>query len=249
MSWMIGTTFQTCTATATSWASGYSPDWLPLLDDHPLLRSWRSVGLSQQVITCTFGSLVTLGGILIQNLNCSQIKLARSTNGGSTYVDLLTGSGTLSTITVGQHWQYRRFCQALNVQATHIQLTIPVQTPTDNAAYYEVASLVFPVFAAWPRSPRPGMRQVLSRDYVKSGNSVAKAGPFSLSQDISLVLKSDQVSTLKTFALHGADKPFAVFENQGDTSAGRIMRYADSFTFESSRLYSNVSNLSFKELV
>lgn len=250
MPWKIGTSFTAYTiASATSQLTGYEATWLPLIDEHPLIRSWRSANLLDQVITLSFGSLVNLSGILIQNLNVDFIRLARSTNGGSTYVDLNTGSASISDILVGQHWGYRRYCKPLATTATHVQIGVPAQGATDGKPWYEIGSIVFPVFTTWPRAPRPGLRERVTREYERAGNNVAKAGPRRLEQDFTMVLQAGLEPTLKAFALTGEDEPFAVFENNGNAAEGRLMRYEGAIEFERYKKYHNVNSLRFRELV
>lgn len=248
MPWQIGTEFPPYIATATTWQSGYEASWLPLLDNHPLLRTYRSANTSQTVITCRFPSLTLLKGILVQNTNAGKMQFARSTD-GITYVDLNTGASALTTKSIGQHWQYRRYCQVLNVQATHIQITIPAQTPLDGAAWYEVGSILFPSFVAWPRSPRPGLRERITREYDRAGNSIARVSELRVEQEFTMVLQAGLEGALKTFAMLGEDEPFAIYEDNNNTAEALLMRRESALDFERHRPYRTVSNLRFRELV
>lgn len=248
MTWQVATSFTPYVATASSWQSGYEADWLPLIDDHPLIRTYRSTGTSQQVITCRFAGLVSLGGILIQNINAASIQLARSTDGVN-YVDLNTDNVSLSTLAVGQHWQYRRYCQALAVSATHVQLTIPNQATLDGALWFEVGSLLFPQFATWPRSPRPGLRERIAREYERAGNSIAKVSPLRVEQEFNVIVAAGQETALKSFALLGEDEPFAVYENNANTAEALLMRKESTIDFERHTSHRVISGLRFRELV
>lgn len=249
MPWQVATSFLSYTATASSEQAGYEAAWLPRIDDHPLLRTYRSVDLlSQAQITCQFSGLTTISGILIQNMNVDKIRLTRSTDGVN-YFDLNTGSATLTTKPVGTHWQYRRYCQLLSVQATHIQVRVPVQTALDGAGYYEVGSILFPVFSAWPRAPRPGMRERIVREYERAGNAVAKASEQRVELEMSLLLKAGLEPTLKTFAMLGEDDPVAIFENNGNSAEALLMRKVDTLDFERHRTHRVVSNIKLRELV
>lgn len=247
MPWQIGTSFTSYQATATTWQSDAAPSWLPLIDDHPLIRTHRSIGTAQHTITCTFGSLVTLGGFLLQNTNAGIIALSRSTDGTS-YVDLTSGEGALSPRAIGQHYQYRRYCLALAVQATHVRVTIPTQTPLDGASHFEIGSILFPAFTAWPRSPRPGLRESITRDYERSGNSIAKAGPLRVEQEFSLMLQAGLEPAIKTFAMLGEDEAFAVFEDNGNNAEALLMRQEGAINFERHRLHRVITGLKFREL-
>jgi hypothetical protein len=193
--------------------------------------------------------LIVLKGVLIQNVNFANIRITRSSNNGISYVDLNTGLPSISDIPMVRHWDYRRYCKAMSANATHIQIGILPQATTDGQSHFEIGSITFPVFFAWPRAPREGLRERARREYEVVGDSKAKAGPIRLEQEFTLMLQKGLEPGLKAFALTGEDDPFAVFEDNGDASEGRLMKYDGALEFERYRKYYNVNNIRFRELV
>lgn len=250
MPWTLAWNFSSYTiASQTSQLTGYEAGKLPIIDEHPYLRSWRSNNqLTTQTIRCTFASAVSLAGIGVFNLNGPFFQLSKSTNNGSTFTDVLTGSSTLTNFTAQKHWAYyRKFLPVSLAGVTDVRLIVLAQTPVDGAAYLEVGSLVFASALTTIKPPRLGMRETPVREYDQSGRAKRAAGPWRLEQDWNFVWREDLVPTLRTLAMIGEDTPFLVAESTGQTEKVGLYTYDGAIPFERNYKRENVS-IKVKEL-
>ncbi len=136
------------TPTATGSAAGYPisqvTDWA---STRPLVRTWHSLDTTPQTITCSFGSAKNGTWVALLNANFSQVQISVSSN-GTTFTDIVTGSGTITTRTIGKDWTdangyYKLFFVQTYTGKTHGRIQIPFQTPTDNASYFSLGVLAW----------------------------------------------------------------------------------------------------------
>ena len=136
------------TPTATSSASGFPAtnlsDWT---NTRPLVRAWRSSGITAQTITCAFSGAKNGNWMVLLNANFSQVQLAVSSD-GTNFVDLITGSGTLTTYPIWQDARdpegfYKLFISQSYPGATHGRIIIPAQTPWTGEAYFKLGLLAW----------------------------------------------------------------------------------------------------------
>lgn len=132
------------TSAATSEAVGYplsrATDWT---STRPLARTWRSTATTTQVINFNFGGLKNGTWLALLNVNFTQVQIAVSGNGGSSFTDIVTGSGTLTTKTISKDWTdpqgyYKYFLATPYTGKDFASIVIPSQTPTDNAGYFSI---------------------------------------------------------------------------------------------------------------
>jgi hypothetical protein len=134
--------------TATSEQAGYDAtrlaDWS---HTRPLVRTWRSTSTIQQTITCAFSGVKSGTWVALLNANFSQVQIAVSSD-GTTFTDIVTGSGTLTTRTIAQDLTdgagfYKLFLPQTYSGKTHGRIVIPAQTAKENAPYFSLGLLLW----------------------------------------------------------------------------------------------------------
>ena len=239
MTWVYGSPPLTYTVTAqTSQMTGYEAAKIGIYDEHSYLRSWRSNNqLTQQTLTLAFSPAVTIAGVGLFHLNGPSVQLKKSTNGGSSYTDLLTGSGSFTTYVASKHLAYYRYFSPVTgaTGVTNVQIfVLGGQTPVDGATYLELGSAVFfSSLTSFPRPPQRGMRETLVRAYDRSGIRKRTAGPWRSEMDWQMTLRTTaHVDAWRTLALHGEDAIFCIAKTNVATSQAYLMSYDGALEFE-----------------
>jgi hypothetical protein len=247
MTWIYSVSFLPFTISAvTSEKAGYEAAKLPIYDEHSYVRSWRSDDqVTEQTIRCTFASAQTLAGIGLFHLNGPVLQLKKSTNNGSSYTDLITGSGSFSDYTAQKHLAYYRYSRPLSgaTGVTDVQIVVKAQTPIDGAAYLELGSVVFAgSLTSFPRPPRRGMVETLMRMYDDSGLTKRQAGPWRSEMEWQLLLRDQtQLDAWRAIALQGEDALFLVAKENAETPQAYLMRYDSPLQFEDHKTYGRVN--------
>ena len=137
------TSFFSYTPTASTAAASYPAtrlaDW-----DHtrPLVRTWRSIGTTQQAVTFDFGSAKTGTWMSVLNANFTTIFISVSAD-NINFVDAVTGTFPITPRTMTQDLQdpegyYKVFLPVTYSSKRYGRIDITTQATTDGADYFKM---------------------------------------------------------------------------------------------------------------
>lgn len=218
------------TATATSSLTGFPVANLNIVGAHPLTYSWRSNNqLTQQDLVLDMGVSKAVQGVALLHLNFTAVELSYSTN-GSTYFSF---AGSQFTVAREPFGVYYKLIVIQSVTARYLRVRIPTQTTVTGAGYFEVGMVwIAPLLASYPRGPRAGMQQTPKRPYLRAGNDVAPAGPWTSDETWDIAVEKSNTAMYSATANLGAETPVLLYLNGGNLSEVKIARLRDPVTFQ-----------------
>ena len=207
---------------ATSAASGYPVARVGVLDNHPLIRTWRSTSTIEQDIYLDLGGLRTVAAVAVLNTNSPALHLAWSSDGVS--YTFFPGSPYAVARDVDG---FRKFMLVHVGVLRYVLVRCPPLPPVVlGSPFFEIGQVVIAeALNTFPTNPMPDLVETVGRPYLRSGKEIAPVGLNRLTSEMQMMMPLSQSDQWRQLALLGQHTPILKYKNAGRSEQVELGRF------------------------